>query len=130
MEIALIICVIGLVGAAGIGWFLLKRRQRNERRRVFLAFMAQWKSEVESSAQPDRLANDFNVKADSFSREADNLRQDFRGRDPVQAAFEGACQAVRAAGNQITAQNERGEWVGRANVVSAFDAIIAFVEQN
>jgi hypothetical protein len=128
METALIICVIGVVVAAAIGWFLFKRSQRNERRRAFLAFMAQWKSEVESAAQPDRLANDFNVKVDSFFREADTLRQDFRG--PMQAAFEGACQAVRAAGNQIAAQNERGELVGRANVVSAFDAIIALVEQN
>ena len=128
METALIICVAGVAGA-GIGWFLLKRRQRNERRRVFLAFMAQWKSEVESSAQPGSLANDFNLKVHSFFREADNLRQDFRG-GPMQAAFEGAYQAVTAAGNQITAQNERGELVGRANVVSAFDAIIALVEQN
>jgi hypothetical protein len=128
METALIICVVGVVGA-GIGWFLLKRRQRNKRRRVFLAFMAQWKSEVESSAQAGRLANDFNVKVHSFFREADNLRQDFRG-GPMQAAFEGAYQAVTAAGNQITAQNERGELVGRANVVSAFDAIIALVERN
>jgi hypothetical protein len=127
METALIISVAGVVGA-GIGWFLLKRSQRNERRRVFLAFMAQWKSEVESSAQPDRLADDFNVKVDSFFREAENLRQDFKG--PTQSAFEGACQAVRATGNEITAQNERGELLGRANVVSAFDAIIALVERN
>ena len=128
MNTALIICGIGLAGVAGIGWFLLKRSQRNERKRVFLSFMAQWKSEVESAAQPDRLADDFNVKVDSFFREADNLRPDFRG--PMQAAFEGACQAVRAAGNQITAQNERGELVGRANAISAFDAIIVLVEQN
>ena len=129
METALIICVAGVVGA-GIGWFLLKRRQRNARRRVFLAFMAQWKAEIESCWQPpDRLANAFNVKVHSFFREADNLRQDFRG-GPMQAAFEGAYQAVTAAGNQITAQDERGELVGRANVLSAFDAIIALVERN
>ena len=127
MDVTLIICVVGVVGT-GIGWLLLKRSQRNERKRVFLAFMAQWKSEVESAAQPDKWADDFNMKVDSFFREADNLRQDFPG--PTRAAFEGACQAVRAAGNQITAQSEKGESVGRANVISAFDAIIVLVEHN
>ena len=127
MDTALIISFAVLV-AAGIGWFLLKRRQQNERRRVFLAFMAQWKSEVENCDQPDSLANEFNVKVDCFFREVDNVRRDFKG--PTQAEFEGACQAVRSAGNEITARNERGELVGRANTVSAFDAIIALVEHN
>ena len=128
MQDVIISFLSGGVAGSLITYFLTRRNEKENRKRAFLAFMAQWKSEVETCGQPQKLAEDFSAKVHVFMGEADKVRRDFYLK-LSRTLFDGTCQAVRSAGHKIGALNERKELVGRVNTLSAFDAVVKFFDR-
>ena len=100
--------------------------RRKERKRRFLAFMEQWRHEVDSCGILNKLANDFDVKVHSFIREAAIIKPDLRKSE--RKRFDELIERVRFCGAHVTEMDQdRKNMIGRANLVQAFDEVIRFI---
>jgi hypothetical protein len=103
-----------------------------ERRRTnFLAFMDRWKSEVEDCGIPEKQSIEWEKKKPLFIYEASLVKRDFGDRKRFGELRDAISFAGHHAGQigQTDAQMNF-ELIGRANLVKAIDALIAFAEAN
>jgi hypothetical protein len=115
---------IGLVVGGAVGWFghkLAGGRDRATRLRTFLAFMDQWRSEVER-ADILELAEEYARKVHSFRGEAAKVRDDFRDRQ----RFDSLVQQLSSFGRS---QINVGPINGRDLIATHIDAVVEFTRK-
>jgi hypothetical protein len=115
---------IGLVVGGAVGWFghrLAGGRDRATRLRTFLAFMDQWRSEVER-ADILELADEYARKVPLFRGEAARVRDDL----PDSHRFDSLVQELSGFGRS---QINVGPINGRDLIASQIDAIVEFTRK-
>lgn len=122
---ALLTLVAGIVG-----WFtnrlLSKTRDRANRKTHFLAFIKQWKFEVENCDDLEKLAKDFNAKVHLFSGEASKVRRDLPAG--WRHVFDRVCAGLRHSGSQIAEPYAGHRLAGRDYTIAEFDSLIRFLK--
>jgi hypothetical protein len=124
--------LITLAGGFVLGWFghkLSGIRDRQDRKREFIAFMEQWRHEVDTCGMLDKLASDFNSKVHDFIRETAVIKPDLRGS--ARQRFDELIDQVRYRGARITEMNEqRDQLIGRALLIQEFNNVIRLIDKN